>query len=37
LRERVQEALAGYSFVKGFRLGELGEGGVGVTVVELSA
>jgi DNA mismatch repair protein MutS2 len=36
LRERVQEALAGYSFVKGFRLGELGEGGVGVTVVELS-
>ena len=36
LREKVQEVLASYSFVKGFRLGELGEGGVGVTVVELS-
>jgi DNA mismatch repair protein MutS2 len=35
LRERVQEALAAYSFVKSFRLGEFNEGGAGVTVVEL--
>jgi DNA mismatch repair protein MutS2 len=36
LREKVQEALNGFPFVKGYRLGELSEGGVGVTVVELS-
>ena len=36
LRERVQEALSAYGFVKGFRLGAINEGGVGVTVVELS-
>ena len=36
LREKVQEALRAYSFVKSFRLGTVNEGGVGVTVVELS-
>jgi DNA mismatch repair protein MutS2 len=36
LRERVQEALNDFPFVKNYRLGELNEGGVGVTVVELS-
>ena len=36
LREKVREALSGYSFVQSFRLGTINEGGVGVTVVELS-
>ncbi len=36
LRERVQEALSNFPFVKNYRLGELSEGGAGVTVVELS-
>lgn len=36
LRQKVQEALDDYPFVKSYRLGELSEGGVGVTVVELS-
>ncbi len=36
LRERVQEALSACTFVKKYRLGELNEGGAGVTVVELA-
>ncbi|MFH0778092.1 MAG: endonuclease MutS2 [Candidatus Eisenbacteria bacterium] len=36
LREKVQEALSGYPFVRSFRLGGMNEGGVGVTVVELT-
>jgi len=36
LRQKVQEALTGYTFVKSYRLGGINEGGVGVTVVELS-
>ncbi len=36
LREKVQEALSAYSFVKTFRLGDIREGGTGVTVVELA-
>ena len=36
LRKRVQEALSACSFVKSYRLGELNEGGAGITVVELA-
>lgn len=36
LRERVQDALSTCSFVKKYRLGEMNEGGTGVTVVELA-
>ncbi|MCX5801144.1 MAG: endonuclease MutS2 [Candidatus Eisenbacteria bacterium] len=36
LRQKVQQALTGYTFVKSHRLGGINEGGVGVTVVELS-
>ena len=36
LRQAVHETLAGHPLVKSFRFGDWGEGGVGVTVVELS-
>jgi DNA mismatch repair protein MutS2 len=36
LRQAVHETLAEHPLVKSFRLGEWGEGGVGVTVVELA-
>ncbi|MBN1504479.1 MAG: endonuclease MutS2 [Candidatus Eisenbacteria bacterium] len=36
LRKKVQEALSECSFVRNYRLGELNEGGAGVTVVELA-
>lgn len=35
LRSSVQQALKNYPRVKNFRLGEVGEGGAGVTIVEL--
>jgi DNA mismatch repair protein MutS2 len=36
LRQTVHETLAGHPLVKSFRLGDWGEGGAGVTVVELA-
>jgi DNA mismatch repair protein MutS2 len=36
LRQAVQEYLAHHSLVKSFRSGEYGEGGSGVTIVELA-
>ena len=36
LRQLVQEQLAKHPLVKSYRLGEYGEGGAGVTVVELA-
>ena len=36
LRKAITGLLAGHRFVKNYRLGEYGEGGTGVTVVELS-
>jgi len=36
LRKKVQEVLSASTFVKMYRLGELNEGGAGVTVVELA-
>ena len=36
LRQLVQETLTGHSLVKSYRAGEYGEGGAGVTVVELA-
>ena len=35
LRQAVREQLAKHSLVKSYRLGGYGEGGVGVTIVEL--
>ena len=35
LRQAVQEQLAKHSLVKSYRLGDYGEGGAGVTIVEL--
>lgn len=35
LRKAITELLGGHRFVKGYRLGQYGEGGTGVTVVEL--
>ena len=36
LRRAVHETLAGHPLVKSFRYGDWGEGGAGVTVVELA-
>ena len=36
LRQAVHEQLSKYPLVKSYRLGEYGEGGVGVTIVELA-
>jgi DNA mismatch repair protein MutS2 len=36
LRQTVHEALAEHPLVKSFRLGDWGEGGAGVTIVELA-
>jgi DNA mismatch repair protein MutS2 len=36
LREAVRRELGGHSLVKSFRTGGYGEGGIGVTMVELS-
>jgi DNA mismatch repair protein MutS2 len=36
LRRAVHETLAGHPLVKSFRYGDWGEGGVGVTMVELA-
>ena len=36
LRQRVGEQLAKHSLVKSYRLGGYGEGGAGVTIVELA-
>ena len=36
LRQAVQETLAEHPLVKSFRLGDWGEGGAGVTIVELA-
>lgn len=36
LRYAVQEKLSGHPLVKSYRLGEYGEGGTGVTIVQLA-
>ena len=36
LRQKVREQLAKHPLVKSYRLGEYGEGGAGVTIVELA-
>lgn len=36
LRQTVREQLANHSLVKSYRAGEYGEGGAGVTIVELA-
>ncbi len=37
LRQAVQEQLSRHSLVKSYRLGKYGEGGAGVTIVELTS
>ena len=37
LRQAVQEQLVKHPLVKSYRLGEYGEGGAGVTIVELAS
>lgn len=36
LRQAIQESLQGHSLVKSYRIGEYGEGGSGVTIVQLT-
>jgi len=36
LRQAIQQMLHGHSLVKSYRSGEYGEGGAGVTVVQLT-
>ena len=36
LRQAIQESLQGHSLVKSYRTGEYGEGGTGVTIVQLA-
>jgi len=36
LRQAIQESLQGHSLVKSYRTGEYGEGGAGVTIVQLA-